>query len=242
MEYDGKNYSGWQKNKNADKTIQGKLETLLRTLTGEDVQVIGSGRTDKGVHAREQIANVHLRKEWDEKTLLEQINHYLPADINISRVEKVDERFHSRHSASSKVYCYTLYKAYEGTKPIFDRDYVTCLEEPIDVNKVKRGIEAFKGKHDFKGFSSDKTKKSTVRELIDIQIEESEKYIKFYIEGTGFLYNMVRIIMGTLIEIGQGKRQVDSIVHVLDTGNRAEAGYTAPAQGLSLYKVNYKEA
>lgn len=241
IEYDGKNYSGWQKNKNADKTIQGKLENLLKTLTNENVQVIGSGRTDKGVHARGQIANVHLDADWDVKELQNQINHYLPADINVCQIQKVDERFHSRHSAQSKVYCYTFHKSYEGTKPVFDRDYVTLLEKPLSMNKVQKGIALLKGQHDFKGFSSDKTKKSTVREIIDIRVEEKGSYIRFYVEGDGFLYNMVRIIIGTLIEIGHGKRDIESIKEVFETGNRALAGYTAPAQGLSLYSVDYDE-
>lgn len=239
--YDGARYSGWQKNKNAKDTIQTKIETIIKEVIGETVNLIGSGRTDKGVHAEMQIANFHCNARQKSNSLKYQINALLPEDIVVQSVNKVDESFHSRFSAKSKTYRYTLWKANCETYPLFQRKYVYHLEEQVDVDLMLVAAEKFVGEHDFKGFSSDKTKKSTVRTINRFDVIEEDDYIEIEIEGNGFLYNMVRIIVGTLIEIGRGERHDGTIDEIFETKQREFAGYTVPAKGLSLVDVVYKD-
>jgi len=237
--YDGTRYSGWQTNKNAPDTIQGKLNETLSKYFGEATDLIGAGRTDKGVHARAMTANFHLSKEIDQKSSLKELNHYLPADIAIKDIEQVDERFHSRFHSKSKEYRYICKKGYNGIKPIFDRDFCLVLEEPLNIGKMIKASRFMTGEHDFRGFSSDRTKKSTVRCIDSIQIEDNEDSVIFIFTGNGFLYHMVRILVGTLIEIGSGKRKEESITKILSSKKREEAGYLVPAKGLILHQVNY---
>lgn len=238
--YDGARYSGWQKNKNAKDTIQTKLESVINEVVGEKVQLIGSGRTDKGAHAEHQVANFHC-KARQKSSLKYQLNSLLPDDIVVQEVNKMDENFHARFSAESKVYRYTLWKANCEKMPLFERKYVYHLEERVDVDLMLIAAQKFIGKHDFKGFSSDKTKKSTEREIYRLDVIEEEDFIEIEVEGDGFLYNMVRIIVGTLIEIGTGARHDESIDQVFETGDRSKAGYTVPAKGLSLVDVIYED-
>lgn len=238
--YDGTRYQGWQKNKNAAQTIQTKVEEILSKYTGETVALIASGRTDKGVHASGQVANMHLKRPLNLDVFKGEIHTYLPDDVVIKEIIKVDDRFHARFQAVSKTYDYTLYKGYDNKRPVFDRKYVHIQEDFIHIEKMKEATKLFIGEHDFKGFSSDKTKKSTVRTIESIDIRETDNTVTISVTGNGFLYNMVRIIVGTLIEIGLGSRTSESISQVLKSGIRDQAGFTAEAQGLSLVSVTYK--
>lgn len=240
LAYDGTKYSGWQRNKNATDTIQNKLDVTLSKYFDEKVEVIGSGRTDKGVHARRLTANFHLTQEIDSSLAQMELNDYLPADIAILALEPIDDRFHSRFSAKGKLYSYTFVKGYLNIKPVFNRSYVAVLEAKVDVEKMRKASKELIGKHDFKGFSSDRTKKSTIRTLKSIDIVEDNETIKFNFVGDGFLYHMVRILTGTLIEIGTGTRSIESIEAIFKNQVRSEAGYLVPGEGLMLEEVYYE--
>lgn len=237
--YDGARYQGWQKNKNAKETIQTKLETALSKLLDEPIRLTGSGRTDKGVHAEGQVANFTTQERQKSNALKYQLNHVLPKDIVIRSVQKVAIDFHSQFAAKNKTYRYTLWKANAEDMPLFERKYVTQLEDKVDIDHMLLGAEKFLGQHDFKGFSNDKTKKNTERTINSIDIIDEGNYIEVVINGDGFLYNMVRIIVGTLVEVGKGERHDDSIEKIFQHKTRGEAGITLPAQGLCLMSVEY---
>jgi tRNA pseudouridine38-40 synthase len=181
-----------------------------------------------------------MSKLVDAYQLQKDINHYLPDDIGVISCERVDENFHSRFSAKSKLYRYTFYKEYRGTKPVFERKYMTMLDRKIDVKAMKRAIPLFLGEHDFKGFSKDKTKKSTVRIIESITIEETDEIIVFEFKGNGFLHHMVRILTGTLVEIGLEKRKEKSIKGIFENKVRQDAGYLVAPEGLTLVEVYYE--
>lgn len=240
IEYDGARYRGWQKqgkNAGAD-TIQGRLEQVLSKMTGEDVQLIGSGRTDAGVHALGQVANFHTDCSMSCGEIRDYLIRYLPADIGILKVSDAGERFHSRLNAAEKTYCYRI--AVPGVSHVFDRKYLWHFPEPLDIQKMEQAASFLIGTHDFKGFSSiRRTKKSTVRELYAIEIEKKEKEIRISFTGNGFLHNMVRILTGTLAEVGCGKKKPEDVLTVFQTKDRQDAGMTAPPQGLFLVSVKY---
>lgn len=239
LQYDGTKYSGWQMNKNAASTLEEKLEALLAKLIEEEVELIGSGRTDKGVHARGQIANFRTSKNLNCDRLQKEMNHYLPEDIGVLSVELVPHEFHSRLHAKSKWYRYTIYKSSNGSKPVFERKFVTTIDRELDVYKMQKGIELLIGTHDFKGFCSDKTKKSTVRTIHSINIIEDEDFLYFDFIGDGFLHHMIRILMGTLIEIGVQERKAETILTIFDKKDRSLASYLTPPEGLCLEEVYY---
>lgn len=240
MEYDGTRYDGWQRlGKNSGKnTIQGKLEDVLSRMTGEAVEISASGRTDAGVHARGQVANFHTETAMSCMDIQNYLNHYLPEDIGILEVKDVQERFHSRLNARGKMY---RYRVVEGETPcVFDRKYVCRWPKPLDVQAMNAGAALLVGRRDFLAFSSvKKTKKSTVRELysVDVYRHGREIFMDFY--GNGFLYHMVRIMAGTLLEIGSGERRPEEIKTILESGDRQMAGVMAPALGLCLMEVEY---
>ncbi|MCD4714784.1 MAG: tRNA pseudouridine(38-40) synthase TruA [Clostridiales bacterium] len=236
--YEGGKYRGWQRLKNTDQTIQGKIEGVLSKHFGENIEIQGSGRTDAGVHAACQIADFLTEKAVDCDVLRSTMNKFLPDDIVIFSIEPVEIRFHSRFSAVEKTYQYRIWKA--DYPPVFQRRLVYVNEgEKLDVTKMKKASSAFIGKHDFKAFSSDKTKKSTVRNLSTITFEETDEEIIINLTADGFLYNMVRIIVGTLIEVGNGSRSEKGLENLFDGKVRMETGFTAPAQGLCLMNVKY---
>lgn len=240
VSYDGSRYYGWEKQKTTDLTIQGKLETLLTKMTQatENITVIAAGRTDSGVHAKAMICNAFLDCNMTTEDIKEYCNQYLPDDICIIDVKEAGPRFHSRFNALGKTYCYSCYAGKE--KPIFDRKYVYCLSSYPDIDKMIEASKFCIGEHDFKCFCANpKMKKSTVRIIDSIVIKEENGYIRFYYHGNGFLHHMVRILTGTLLEIGMGKRDVNNIEELLKNGKRSEAGMTAPAQGLCLESVDY---
>lgn len=238
VSYDGTRYFGWEHQPNTDRTIQGRLESVLSEMTGEPVTVIGAGRTDAGVHARAMTANALLDTDLSEDEIQAYMNRYLPEDISVNSVKQAADRFHSRFKAIGKTYRYTCW--YGDSKPVFDRKYVTVLPEEPDVERMREAAEYLIGMHDYKSFcGNSKMKKSTIRVVDTIRIENSGHYIRFYYHGNGFLQNMVRIMTGTLLEVGFGKRTPEEIKDILEAKDRKRAGYTAPAQGLCLMKVDY---
>ena len=237
LSYDGTKYSGWQKQGNTDNTIQGKLENILSKMIGQKVEVFGSGRTDAGAHAKYQVANFKVDTNKNEEQILQYLNEYLPNDIAVNSIEKVDNRFHSRLNAKSKTYLYRINVT--GIPNVFEKNFVFNTKTNINVEKMREASKSFIGEYDFFPFCSNKkSKKSTIRKIYSIDIIEENKEIKIYIKGDGFLYNMVRIIVGTLFEIGQGKRE-NNIKEIFENKKRANAGITMPACGLCLIDVQY---
>lgn len=239
LQYDGTRYKGWQVLKNTDMTIQGKLENVLSQLAGEPVEVIGSGRTDAGVHAKGQVANFHIREGFSTEEIWEDLNRHLPEDIAVIVLEEAPERFHSRYHAVEKTYRYVIHKSMIPN--VFERKYRYTYTEPLNVELMRKAAEQLRGEHDFAAFCGNKKmKKSTVRYLKEIHIKEEKDSIVIDYTGNGFLQNMVRILTGTLIEVGRGERAWDSMADLLETKDRSQAGYTVPPQGLMLMKVNYE--
>ncbi len=241
LEYDGSRYDGWQKQGNTENTIQGKLEAILQKWSGEEIEVHGSGRTDAGVHARGQAANFHVDAKvcGSAKEAMDYLNRYLPEDIRILSAEEMPERFHSRLNATRKTYAYVVETAEK--KNVFERKYVYGLGEKLEVEKMKAAAGYLVGEHDFKSFCSNKKmKKSTVRRLDSIEILEQGSKVVFVYTGNGFLYNMVRILTGTLLEVGLGKRSPKEMEKILSAKNREAAGMTVPPEGLSLVRVEYE--
>ena len=238
ISYDGTRYSGWQSQGNTDATIQGKIEAVLSKMAGSKVELIGAGRTDAGVHAKEMTANVLLETSLSVNQIREYMNRYLPADICVLDVREAAPRFHSRYMATGKTYEYTCY--YGPAKPIFDRNYVYILDKAPNIENMKKAVGILTGQHDFKSFCGNpKFKKSTVRTIDSIQIVQKGPYIKFTYHGDGFLQNMVRILTGTLLEVGFGMRTPEDMEEILRDKDRKKAGFMAPACGLCLVKVDY---
>lgn len=238
ISYDGTRYYGWEHQPNTDMTIQGKLEGVLSQMVNEAVEVIGAGRTDAGVHAKGMVANVHMNTDMTEEQICDYMNKYLPEDICVQEVRIASERFHSRYNAMGKTYCYTCYVG--DKKPVFNRKYVHITVKMPDVEAMKKAAEYLVGVHDFASFCGNpKMKKSTVREIYSIDIALKGSYLNMTYYGSGFLQYMVRILSGTLLEVGFHKRTPESMTELLDAKNRALAGATAPAKGLSLLKVHY---
>ena len=238
ISYDGSRYYGWEHQPNTDLTIQGKIETVLSRMTGAPVEVIGAGRTDAGVHARAMVANALFDTDLKTSEIKSYLNNYLPDDICITDVREAAERFHSRYNAVGKTYKYTCY--YSDIKPIFQRKYVYRLESFPNIEKMKAAAQLLTGKNDYAAFCSNpKMKKSTIRIVDSIQIEQHGPYITFTYHGTGFLQHMVRILTGTLLDVGYNKISVEDIPSIIDSKDRKKAGPTAPAQGLCLLEVDY---
>jgi tRNA pseudouridine38-40 synthase len=202
------------------------------------VKVIASGRTDAGVHAIGQVANVHLDTDMTSADIQSYLNRYLPDDIAIEDLKDASERFHARYNALGKTYRYTCY--YGDSKPVFDRKYVNVLDQEPDVRAMRQAAEYLIGTHDFKSFCANpRMRKSTVRCVDSIEIEKEGPYIRMYFHGNGFLQNMVRILSGTLLEVGFGRMTPERVGEVLEAKDRKLAGPTAKAQGLCLMEVDY---
>ena len=252
ISYDGTRYNGWQKQGNTLNTIQGKIESTLSKMFKIDIEISGVGRTDAGVHARGQVANFHVDRDVFERfvertgrDLLDgmeifkkYLNDHLPDDIKILSVAMVNPRFHARLNAKGKHYAYYIDNS--SVPRVFDRKYVNRIEGRIDLEKMRSAADYMIGTHDFKSFcGNNKMKKSTVRCVDSIKIEESGNYIRFYFHGNGFLQNMVRILTGTLLEVGYGNIAPDEVKEILESCKRQNAGPTAPPLGLCLMKVDY---
>lgn len=238
IEYDGKRYLGWQRLGDSDKTIQGKIESILTQMTGETIEITGSGRTDAGAHARGQVANFKTESELSLVKMQEFLTRYLPRDIVVKKVEEVMERFHARYNATGKQYSYYVWNDVIPTA--FNRHYSYHYPKELDLDKMNEACQKLVGKHDFIGFSSlKKTKKSTVRTIEKLTIEKDGNMLHVTFVGDGFLYNMVRIIVGTLLEIGEGTMPLEKIDEIFTNKVRQEAGITVPSQGLFLDEVYY---
>ena len=235
--YDGTRYSGWQRQTAHDNTIQGKLETALSRILGEPIEVSASGRTDTGVHARGQVANFHTASGMDCADLLSELRKYLPEDIGIYSCREVSPRFHARLNALEKTYQYRLWNS--NAPCVFDRRFVAVMEEALDVQAMAEAAQLLLGTHDFSAFCANKKmKKSTVRTIKSFAVERVGHEIRFTVTGNGFLHNMVRILVGTLVEVGRGERSKESIPELFG-GKREQAGFLAPGKGLCLMEVRY---
>lgn len=238
LQYEGTRYLGWQRQTSSDNTIQGKLELLLSRMCGEPVEISASGRTDAGVHALGQVANFHTSSEMSPEEMLAYCNRYLPEDIAVVEMSEAAPRFHSRLNACGKRYCYRIINS--EIPNVFWRRYAQEVPEQLDLEAMRRAAEYLCGEHDFKSFTSAKKgKKSTVRRIDRISIEKEGDLLTFTFQGNGFLHHMIRILMGTLLEIGMGKRSPENIPKVIASRNREEAGPLMPAKGLTLLEVYY---
>ena len=235
--YDGTRYNGWQRQKVHDNTIQGKIETALSRILEESIEISASGRTDTGVHARGQVANFHTESRMDCEEILEQLRRYLPEDIGVYSCREVSPRFHSRLNALEKTY---QYRAWNSEMPcVFDRRFVAEFPEELDVDAMQEAALLLLGTHDFSAFCANrKMKKSTVRTIKAFTVERVGEEIRFTVTGNGFLHNMVRILVGTLMEVGRGERTLESIPELFG-GKREQAGFLAPGKGLCLMEVRY---
>lgn len=235
--YDGTRYKGWQRLNGVEQTIQGKLEQTLAKILGDEIEISGSGRTDAGAHAMGQVANFHCESQMPCEEILSGLRRYLPEDIGIESCQEASPRFHARLNCRSKTY---RYRIWNSEKPcVFKRRFVYVMPEALDVDKMRQASRYLLGEHDFSAFCANKKmKKSTVRRMDDITITREGEELILSFTGDGFLYNMVRIMVGTLIEVGMNKRDADSIP-TLFGGKREDAGYLVPAQGLCLMEVNY---
>ena len=235
--YDGSRYKGWQRLTGVENTIQGKLEQALSRILGEQIELSGSGRTDAGAHAAGQVANFHCESEMSCEEILSSLRQYLPEDIGIESCQEASPRFHARLNCKNKTYCYRIWNS---DKPcVFRRRFVYVFPQTLDVAQMQRGAQYFLGEHDFSAFCTNRNmKKSTVRRIDAITINRDGEELVFTVTGDGFLYNMVRIMVGTLLEVGLHKREADSIPSLFGE-KREKAGYTVPAQGLCLMEVTY---
>lgn len=236
--YDGTRYRGWQRLPgSAEMTIQGKLEQTLSRILSEPVEIIGSGRTDAGVHAMGQVANFHCENPMEPERILEELRRYLPEDIGVYSCELVPPRFHARLNAKSKTYCYRIWNSQAPC--VFQRRYVARYPEKLDLEVMRHAAALLIGRHDFSAFCANrKMKKSTVREITRLELVCAGDEIQLTVTGDGFLYNMVRILAGTLIEVGRGERLPESIPELFGA-KREAAGFLAYPQGLCLMEVTY---
>ncbi len=245
LQYEGTKYQGWQRQESSENTIQGKLEALLSRMLNQKIQINGSGRTDAGVHALGQVANFQCETKMSAEEILSDMNSYLPEDIAVISIKEVSERFHSRLNVKGKTYCYRVVNS--AIPHVFDRKYVHVVTQPLDIEAMRAAAAVLVGTHDFSAFTSTKkSKKSSVRTIDEIKIEKvtdsssgMRDEIRFTFSGNGFLYHMVRIIMGTLLEVGEHKRKPEDMAAILSGGSREQAGELVPAKGLTLMEVRY---
>lgn len=236
--YDGTRYRGWQRQGNTENTIQEKLETLLTRLLEQPVELAGAGRTDAGVHARGQVCSFRADTEIPCDLLLSQLRRYLPEDIGAVSLEPAEPRFHARLSCTGKTYVYRIWN--NELPNVFQRRYLLSHPAPLDLDAMHRAAELLCGEHDFTSFCALKhMKKSAVRELRDIQIVQKDEELWLIFTGNGFLYNMVRILVGTMLEVGSGVRDAESMPSLLAGRDRSLAGPAAPAHGLTLWEIFY---
>ncbi|HWO96143.1 MAG TPA: tRNA pseudouridine(38-40) synthase TruA [Bacillus sp. (in: firmicutes)] len=237
IQYDGGRYKGWQRLGNSENTIQGKIENVLSEMLGRKIEIIGSSRTDAGVHALAQVANFKISENLTESEVMNYLNRYLPHDISVVEVSLVHERFHARYNAKDKTYVYKIWNK-EYTNP-FMRKYSMHVEKPLNIEEMRKACQYFIGEHDFTAFSNAKSKKkSMVRKIYSLEIEEDTGFIQIRVRGNGFLYNMVRKIVGTLIKVGLDEMEAEAIPKILLSKERDQAGF-ADAGGLHLEKIDF---
>lgn len=239
IEYDGKDFNGWQKQPNK-LNIQGEIERAIYNITKEEVDLIGSGRTDAGVHAFGQIANFKTNSNISIEKMAIAINSQLKNSIVVKKAEEVDERFHSRYNAKRKTYRYVINNTEYGSAIYRNLEYHFPIK--LNVEKMKEAAKYFEGEHDFKAFKSSGTSgKNSVRTIHKAEVKTDGERILIELTGNGFLYNMVRIISGTLLDVGLGKIEPSEIEDIINSKDRTRAGKTLPAHGLYLVKVNYEK-
>ena len=240
VEYDGGAYCGWQRQSNG-LAIQQVIEECLRKMTGEEVRLTGSGRTDAGVHALRQVANFHTASRLDERSLLMGINSLLPADIVVREVCESPLSFHACFDAVSKVYLYRICN--RPVRPVLERNHTWFVWEPLDLASIEDALPVFKGTHDFSSFCSTHTDSvDRVRTILAIAVEKDPAgMIAISMEADGFLRYMVRTIVGTLVDCGRGKCSRKEVSEILAAKDRRRAGLTAPPQGLFLMAVKYND-
>jgi len=239
--YDGKKYTGFSSTKkNSEKSIQGKLEAILKKLYEVDVEVIAAVNTDAGVHAKEQVVNfVAPNDEQSARDIQFYVDKYLPDDLIVLEVEKVDERFHSRYNVKTVTYEYRLWKRNAKHRPLFERQYVNFMSQVLDIEKMKKAADDLIGEHDFLAFTSNKKTKKSIKEITTVEVVETSNEIIIKMTATGFLLNMERIIVGTLIQVGLGQLTVNAVSKAIRTRDMDEVGHKASAGALSLVKVTY---
>ncbi|MDF0725788.1 tRNA pseudouridine(38-40) synthase TruA [Cytobacillus sp. S13-E01] len=238
IQYDGGRYKGWQRLGDDDNTIQGKIENVLSEMVGRKVEIIGSSRTDAGVHALYQVANFKISENMAEAQIKSYLYRYLPRDISVIDVTLVQDRFHARYNAKDKTYLYKIWNK-EHTNP-FMRKYSMHVEKKLNISEMEKASRLYLGEHDFTSYSNAKSKKkSMVREIYSISIEEVDGFIEIRVRGNGFLYNMVRKIVGTLIEVGLGEKDAESIAGILESKERIQTGGMAEAGGLYLVAIDF---
>ncbi len=234
--YDGTRYRGWQRLAGTENTIQGKLENTLSRLLNEPIEVSGSGRTDAGTHAVGQVVSFHCKSDMPCEQILEGLRAYLPEDIGVKSCKNASPRFHARLNAKTKTYCYRLWNSTEPC--VFQRKYVYVDTRELDLAAMQIAADALVGTHDFSAFCGNKNmKKSTIRTIHSFEIKACGEELRFTVTGNGFLQHMVRIMVGTLLEIGRGERDGD--IQDLFGAPRMEAGAAVPACGLCLMEVSY---
>lgn len=237
IEYDGTAYCGWQFQANG-LTIQEVLESCLARMTGEDIRIHGSGRTDAGVHAFGQVASFMTSSSLGERNILMGINSLLPADIVIRELREVDPSFHARFDAKSKVYLYRICN--RPVRSALERHHAWFIWEPLDLQKIREVLPVFKGVHDFASFcSTHNDSKTCVRTILEIDVQREGDMVEISVEADGFLRYMVRTIVGTLVEAGRGKCSPADVAAIMSARDRRRAGLTAPPQGLFLREVKY---
>lgn len=235
--YEGKRYHGWERKKHLD-TVQGKVEDVLSRLCGTEVRVDGAGRTDAGVHALAMVASTRLDTDLTPHQLRDYLNCYLPEDICVTEVRPAAPRFHARLNAVGKTYRYNCWVGLG--KPVFDRNTVQVLESVPDLARMRAAAALLTGEHDFRSFCGNpRMKKSTVRRVDAIDLTQEGSYLRFTVSGNGFLMHMVRILVGTLLEVGYGRLEPEAMPDILAARQRSAAGPTAPARGLCLMEVRY---
>lgn len=239
LQYDGSRYRGWQRLSDTDMTVQGKTEAVLSRVFGAPVELQGSGRTDAGVHALAQTASFQTERDLPPAELLAALRQYLPEDIGAVSVEYAPPRFHARLSAVEKTYRYRVWVT--DAPCVFQRRFVYVLPGNYSIPAMEEAARLLEGTHDFRAFSAVKTKKSTVRTLFRIGITREENELRFDFSADGFLHHMVRILTGTLLEVGRGDRSPAQAAALLDAADRAAAGFTVPAKGLCLMSVRYAD-
>lgn len=237
--YDGSKYNGFQRqSKHPEKTIQGKIEAVLSQLFETPIQIIGSGRTDAGVHSKGQTCNFHVERSLSPEEIWDYLITYLPKDIAVLSVSIASPRFHSRYNVVKKHYIYTIDNNRVANP--FHLRYAYHVPQALNLEAMEKAAHYLLGTHDFNAFTSLKSKtKSTVRSLTRLELEQKEGQLLLHFEGDGFLQHMVRIISGTLIEVGLGERSPESIEDILNSQLRSNAGATAPAHGLCMAQVTY---
>ena len=235
--YDGSKYRGWQRLTNTENTIQAKLEKALSRILGESIEITGSGRTDAGTHAMRQVANFHCNSTMPTEEIFNQLRKYLPEDIGIYSCKNVSPRFHARLNAKTKTYRYRVW--YSQNPCVFDRKFVYICPDTYNVDAMKQAANYYLGEHDFSAFCANKNmKKSTVRYIESFEIEKTQNEISFIVTGNGFLHHMVRIMVGTLLEVGRNVRSAESIPELFGA-QRCKSGELIPACGLCLMEVTY---